>query len=359
MKNWREILGLVIATTLSTLVVWWAAGMGTVYRNYDGPYYVAVAKTWYDKAALGGQFAFNLPLEYYPAHFPFYPFLISIVSALGFNNLQAMVGINLAAGVSLSLAMYFIGKKSGWKNPFWIALATMFLWPRMWAVRSVGSPETLFMLALVGALYFFDKGKYGYAGVAGALAVLTKSPGVLLIPTFGILAVWKSIEKKKFETAILWPVILVTLALAGLFYFYYLRTGDFLAYFHTGDNIHLGFLPFRVFDSSQSWVGSFWLEDIIWVYLAAGLGVYYAFKKNITWGLFGAIFYISLLFVAHRDISRYSLPLVPIAMMGFAEVWSRKEVRTALLLLLIPLFFYTLNFVNNNTLNIADWAPLL
>jgi hypothetical protein len=358
MQNWRDKLILSAVTIISTLILWWMAGMGTIYRNFDGPYYIAVAKTWYDKAALGGQFSFNLPLEYYPAHFPLYPLFISVLSNMGINHMQAMVGINLVAAVLLALTIYSIAQKSGWKNPFWIALATMFFWPRMLAVRSVGSPETLFMLTTAVSLYFFDKGKYFPAAIAGSLAILTKSPGVLLIPTFVLLWIKEAKEKKKLNFSA-WPILLMGGTLIGLFYFYFLKTGDFWAYFHTGDNIHLGILPFRVFDSSQSWVGSFWLEDVIFVYLLGGLGVFYALKKNKTWGLFGAVYYLSLLFVSHRDISRYSLPLIPIILMGVSDLWNRKEIRWATVLIIIPILFYSLNFIRNNTLSIADWAPLL
>ena len=44
---------------------------------------------------------------------------------------------------------------------------------------------------------------------------------------------------------------------------------------------------------------------------------------------------------------------------GLAEIFERKEVRWVLVLMVIPLFFYTLNFVSHNTLLIADWTPLL
>jgi 4-amino-4-deoxy-L-arabinose transferase-like glycosyltransferase len=358
MKRWHKLLILGSLTAVSTFGIWIMTGMTTIYRNYDGPYYVAVAKTWYDKQSLGNQFSFNLPLEYYPAHLPLYPLLISLAAKTGLDYLQAMVAVNLIGAVALVISMYVIASKSGWSNPVWIALATMFFWPRMWAVRSVGSPETIFILMTVWSLYCFTQKKYWLTAIFGSAAILTKSPGVLLIPAYAIAALGKILETKKIDWK-MWPLSILPAAIGGLFYFYFLRTGDFWAYFHTGDNIHLGLLPFRIFDSSQPWVGSFWLEDIIWIYLLGGLGVYAALKKNRVWGIFGAIFYLSILFVSHRDISRYSLPLIPIIAMGWAEIWNRKEVRVATLLILIPMYLYTLNFVQNNVLDVGNWAPLL
>jgi Gpi18-like mannosyltransferase len=354
----KNILTLVIVAILSTLAIWLTAGMPVIYRNYDGPFYVVVAKAWYNKDVIRNTFSFALPLEYYPAHFPLYPALISLVALINLNHLQAMVVVNMLASAVGAVVLYKIAEKLKWEQPFWIALTWLFWWPRMWAVRSVGSPETLFILAIMTSLYFFQEKKYWLAGIAGSLAVLTKSPGILLLVAYGVWFGVNYIKTKKIEYKI-WPVLLIGLTAVGLFYFFYLKTGDFMAYFHTGDNIHLQWLPFRVFDSTQPWVGSFWLEDIIWIYLIGGIGIYRALKKNLVWGVFGAVFYTSILFVSHRDIGRYSLPLVPVVLMGLSEIFTKKEIRWLLVLAIIPLFFYTVNFVTNNTLAIGDWGPFL
>ncbi len=138
-----------------------------------------------------------------------------------------------------------------------------------------------------------------------------------------------------------------------------MQTGDFLAYFNSGDNIHLQSLPFKIFDSSQAWVGNWWLEDILFIYLISGIGVYLAYQKNKVWGWFGIVFLTAIAFVSHRDISRYSLPLVPVVLLGFNQVWERKIVGLALIGWLIPLAFYTINFLNHNVVNIPNFAPFL
>jgi len=265
--------------------------------------------------------------------------------------------VNLLATAAGAVVIYKIFEQKKWGGPLWISMAWLFLWPRMWAVRSVGSPETLFILFIMLSLWAFDMKKYWWAAIAGSLAVLTKSPGILLLITYCTLAIGNYLKTKKVEWKT-WPVGLIGLTLVGLFYFFQIRTGDFWAYFKTGDSIHLGIIPFRIFDSSQPWVGSWWLEDVIWIYLIGGLGVYRALKKNLVWGVYGVILLSTILFVAHRDISRYSLPLVPVVLLGLSEIFERKEVRWAIVLLIIPLFFYTLNFVTHNILAIADWAPL-
>jgi Gpi18-like mannosyltransferase len=359
MKRIKEnVWTLIAAAVLSTVLLWAAAGMKAIYQNFDGPFYIVVAKAWYNKDFIRNNFSFALPLEYYPAHFPLYPALIDLITIFRINHLQAMVVVNLLVSVAGVAALYKIAEKLKWEHPFWIAFTWLFWWPRMLAVRSIGSPETLFVLTIISSLYFFEKKKYWLSGICGSLAMLTKSPGILLLLAYGIWLLVNYIKTKKLEFKI-WPVLLIGLTALGLFSFFYLKTGDFMAYFHTGDNIHLQLLPFKVFDSSQTWVGSIWLEDIIWVYLIGGIGVYRALKKNLIWGIFGAVFYATILFVSHRDISRYSLPIVPVVLMGLSEIFAKKEIRWFLVLAIIPIFFYTLNFVMGNTLSIADWGPFL
>jgi len=338
LKHWMVLAG---AAIISTVAVWAVVGMTTVYQNYDGPYYAAVAKCFYNKDCLGKSFDFPLKLEYYPAHFPLYPTLIRLIGVIGL--IRAGVIINLLAAVAGTIVVYEVSGRKLWAGLTWL-----FFWPRMWAVRSIAGPETLFILFLVSSLYFFQKGKYWLSGITGAMAVLTKSPGILLFAAYAMIMNRKS-----------WPVLVIPLTLVGLFYFYKVQTGDFLAYFHSGDNIHLQALPFRVFDSSQPWVGTFWLEDILWIYLVGGIGVVRAIRKNKVFGTFGAVFYATILFVSHRDIARYSLPLVPVVLLGLSDVLERKEVRWVIGLLVIPMFFYTVNFLIHNQLPIADWGPFL
>jgi len=347
-----------VVILVSTAVVWLPVGREKIYENYDGPYYVAVARSWYNKEILGRNFSFPIPLEYYAAHFPLYPALINAISAFGLNRLQAMLAVNLAATAAAAMVIYKVVEVQKWGNPLWVALAWLFVWPRMWAVRVVGSPETLFVLWIIASLYFFQKRKFWQAAIFGSLAVSTKSPGILLFPAYLLWWGENFMKTKKWEGKI-YPILLIPAALAAVFGLFWLRTGDFWAYFHSGDNIHLQLLPFKVFDSSQSWVGNFWLEDVLWIYFIGALGIYHAFKKSRVWGWWGAVFFVSILFVSHRDISRYSLPLVPIVLVGLSEFLNRKEVRLTLLLFLIPAYLYTVNFVSHNFFPISDWGPFL
>lgn len=352
--------GIIISLTaiISTVLLWIPAGMQKIEENFDGPYYLVVAKSWYQKSIIENNFSFPLPTEYYAAHFPLYPLLINIFSMTGINHLQAMLLVNLLATIIGANVLYLIAAEKKWGNPLLLALAWLFIWPRMWAVRSIGSPETMFITFIMLSLYTFENKKYWQAAVWGILATLTKSPGILLLPAFGFWWFCHSRETKKWDVKP-WPVVCILLGLFGVFWLSGRQAGDFWAYFHSGDNIHLQNLPFRVFDSTQPWVGNWWLEDIIWIYFVSLVGVIRAMKKSDVWGWWGVVFLTVIAFVSHRDIARYSLPLVPVVLLGFAEMWERKEVRWAALAMLVPLYFYSLNFVLHNTVTISNWAPFL
>ena len=82
--------------------------------------------------------------------------------------------------------LYEVFDKLKIRNSLFLAAMFLFVWPRMWVVRSVGSPETLFILFIVLSLYAFQKKSYWLSAIAGALSVLTKSPGVLLFVAYGL-----------------------------------------------------------------------------------------------------------------------------------------------------------------------------
>ena len=121
------------------------------------------------------------------------------------------------------------------------------------------------------------------------------------------------------------------------------------------------FPPFSIFSPvGRFWTGDFWLEEVIWLWLIYGLTVTRLWKKKLyTEALFSGVFFLSTLFVAHRDIARYSLPVAPFAVIAWKEILGKKEFRWILVMLILPIFLYTWNFILNNQAPIPDWAPYL
>ena len=283
MKRWK--LKLALATVISSLVVWlpfalqiklpgwgldFSQGMGVVFANFDGPNYIIVAKTWYQKAMIGKMFSNPLPLEYYPAHFPLYPALIRLFDFV-MSGPWAMLIVTVLGTILASWTFYRLLLSIEVKNAKWISLVFLFFPARWLIVRTVGSPEPWFILFILSSILAYKNKKYWLAGLWGALATLTKSPGVLLLAGYGVDWLIKGFKNKKWEWKC-WPVVSMILAIPLLFWFYQMQTGDIWAYFNSGDNFHLFFPPFSIFSpKGQFWTGDFWLEEIIWLWLIYGM----------------------------------------------------------------------------------------
>jgi len=383
-KDLKNIFLIAFFSLLSTFLIWlpfflrltsfWkialpAEGMATIMKNFDGLYYVVVAKSLYQPDIINGLFSFPLPDIYYTAHFPIYPLLIRLISPIT-GYLWGMLSTTLVSSILAAIVFYLFLKEFKYsKQALWLTLIFL-LFPARWlVVRSIGSPETLFILFILASFFFFKKKNYWLAGIFGALTQLTKPPGILLFAGYSVFLLienWDQIKAKALDTIInifkkAYPLLLIPISLLALFAVYRFTYGDFWAYFHSGENVHpILWPPFQVFSSNAGWVGTFWLEDIIYLFLLEAVGIILLFKQKRTdLGVFAAVFFTATLFVAHRDLARYSLPLVPFLLIAFEPFLIKKEFKIAFWIIIIPIFLYAINFIAANTTPIANWTPLL
>lgn len=345
-------------------------GMATIVSNYDGPLFLVAAKSFYNPEIIKASFQFPLPTEYYTAHFPLYPFFIKIFSYI-FGYPYSMLFVSLLSSIAAVYFFYKLAKKYVDKKEIWWLTTIFALFPARWLiVRSVGSAEPLFIATIIASIYYFKKEKYLKAGIYGALAQLTKSPGILLfvayffsilVPVIKNAIASNSISAiKRMKLKKYLPLLLIPFSLILLFSFYFLRTGDFWVYFKSGDNIHLFFPPFQVFNYSAPWVGTFWLEEIIFIYLLAGLGLFKLIQEKeevLSW--FVGIFFTSILFVSHRDVLRYALPMLPFLLIAYSKTLVKKEFKLVFYIILIPIYLFSLAYISQNTMPISDWSPFL
>lgn len=344
-------------------------GLATIVSNYDGPLYLVAAKSLYNKTVIETSFQFPLPAEYYTAHFPLFPLLIRLVGIIT-NYPYAMLIVTLLSSI---LAIYFFHKliSEFVGNKDAVFLTFLFaIFPARWLiVRSTGSADPLFVGAIIASIFYFRSKKYLLAGVWGLVAQITKSPGILLFISYALYLLMP-IVKEKVGTAAKWlqnlnlkksyPILLIPLGLLMVFTLYYFTQGNFWAYFHSGDNIHLFFPPFQIFNYSAPWVGTFWIEEIIFIYMIGAVGVYRLFaKKEYEIAIFSIIFFALTLFIAHRDLMRYSLPLVPFLYVAFSDVLVKKEFKVATAVIIIPIYLFSLAFISQNVMPISNWAPFL
>jgi len=332
----------------------------TVFFNYDGPNYMVITKCGYNKDCIGPNFSLPQPLEYYPAHLPGYPILINFVSNFT-STPKAMLLVTLFGSIFLTLILYeFLKLFIKEKPAFWLSILFIFFPARLFVLRQIGAPETWFLASIIASIFYFKKGKHLVAAIFAALAQSLKTPAILLFASYGIMAIYEFIKNKDFIRVfkkyfwfILTPVIIF-----AIFNLYRLQTGDFWAYFNSGDNFHLNKLPYLVFISTKSWIDTIWLEDIIYIYLIAIYGVYRLFKKYkfdiIT--IFPALFTFATLLVAHRDISRYITPVYPFLLLAFAKFLNKKSIKIIFLILFPAILLYAINFVTGNVAPITDWG---
>lgn len=386
MERVRPFLLIALASVATTFLLWlpfllrleslWGIklpqnGMATVVANFDGPYYIVAAKTLYNSDIITQNFAFGLPAIYYSAHYPLFPLLVrGLATSLPFlGYTYSILAITALTSILAAWVFYLLLGEFGIKQKLWFIILFLIFPARWFIVRSVGSPEPLFLLTIMASIYFFKKEKWWFAGILGGLAQATKPPGILLFIAYVVALVapqWTQLAHINFSNwlkSLAWrayPILLIPLILLTIYAFYGWRYGNFLAYFNSGDNIHLVFPPFQVFNPELPWVGTFWLEEIIWIYLLVAIGLVRLIKqKKALLSCFVGVFFISILFVAHRDVARYSLPLIPFLFIAYQDVLSAKWFKWVVLAVILPIYLFSLAFVANNVTPIADWGPLL
>ena len=367
MRRIYPYLILTLIVLISSLVLWRNVDFLTIYRQYDGPLYVVPAKTFYNPKTIDDlHVETGVSNKYFAAHLPLYPILIRTVREIGevggiwgkLGYLKAMVVVNLLITIGLVLFFYYLLKKFKLtKNPLILASVLLFL-PRFLVVRSTGAPESLFILLILLSLFFFEKEKFWLAGLFGGLATMTKTPGILLFGGYGLVFLERTFKEKKVNWRWL-GIMLIPLGLLVVFWLYQIQYDDFFAYFNSGDNIHLVF-PYSVFNFQKPWVGTAWLEEILFYYFIYGLTIIYLKNsKYRSFFYFSLVFFTATLFVQHRDISRYSLPLWPLALIAFEEFFTSKKFLIIFIILLPAIFLYAWNFLLYNVMPISDWSAFL
>jgi hypothetical protein len=365
----KQLIFLIVISLFSVFVVWlpfllnfspllpesgYHGGLSRVIENYDGPNYLIIAKTLY-QSSLITQFE-TMPHDvYFPAHLPLFPLLVRATQLI-VPGYKAGLLVILASQLFMVFFIYRLSRlKLSPNHAFWITLLAMFIPFRWWAVRSIISPEPLFVGSIVASIFFFKQKKYLQSGIFGFLAQITKSPGIFL---FFAYLVYFVVFRKRISKKHLW-LLLIPLGGLAVFTFYWLQAGNFWAYFSSPD-IPIHIFPFISMLKNGMWIEEFWLEEFLWLWLLSGMGIYQLFKKGLKIeGVFSLIFFIPTLFLLHRDIARYSLPIWPIILTGCPDIFKQKAIKIILVILLIPAYFYTIKFIFYNYQPISNWAPFL
>lgn len=376
-KTTRDCLFLAAVTVLITLLVWlphilalsdfWGLsfkeGFSTIYRNFDGIEYIIIAKSFYQNSLMA-QIPQSLPGIYFASHFPGYSILILLFAPI-FGFLKSMLFIAILSTIASAIAFYFLVKDFKLTDhPLFLSVVFLILPARWLIVHSVGSSEGLFIFLIILSIYFFMKYELTQnikfillTALTAAAAQITRPPGILLFIALVFyihIRMFKQIKPQGFLKPMLnhlkyWPLVLIPVSLVGIFYLYQQNLGDFWAYFHSGDNIHLTFPPFAVFNKHQFWVGDIWLEDIVYIFILGFLGAATLYKKKL-YPIFAFVltYLIASTLIVHRDIARYTLPVAPFILIAFEKVLTSKEFKIILPVILIAIYLYAQNFLLAN-----------
>lgn len=383
---WKK-LGIIFVVTLVSLGIFWAPfllridkfwgiefkgqGMETIVANFDGLNFLVVAKSLYEPSAIEeinrSFLTGNDPL-YFTAHYPGFPLLVKALNSF-MTGPQAILGSIVISNLILAggLYLFYLAYAKRPKLAVYLVMIALFLPARMLSDRGVGSNEPLFMGLVFFSLYLASKKRYWWSAILGSMAILTRSPGIILFGGY-LVSVWLMVGKTWQEKMrVLLPYLLMPITLVGIWMFYGLQHGNLMAYFQSGVSMNIHFPPFSVFGTNQEWVSGMWREEILYIYLLFGLGLLSLGKRLVSRKSFAklavlsysTIYLVSILFVAHRDVARYSLPIAPIVILGFESHLHNVWVRRVLLVLLIPIYLLGWQFVLQNIQPVADWSGLL
>lgn len=186
------------------------------WANFDGEHFMALAQFGYQ--------------EYTQAFFPLYPWIISLSNNIPGDRLVILAKTGLLlSSVSFLAALAFFYKLLRIDYTSRFSLGVIFLllaFPTSFYFDALYS-ESLFLMLICAAFYFFRTKHYFWASMLGFLACTTRVFGVLIFISFLIdLFVYKIPFKKSF-----W-IILIPLGLVSYMAYLYYSVGDPLAFYN-------------------------------------------------------------------------------------------------------------------------------
>lgn len=341
------------------------SGMNVIVQNFDGLNFLVVAKSLYNPVLIeeiNAQFLTGNEPIYFSAHYPLMALIIralsSVVSLPNALLITIVITNLLLAYALVHFFAYFVKNK---KLVLILSLLALFFPARMLSVRAVGSNEPLFMAFVLLSLVAFSKKQNWQSALLGSLAVLTRSPGILLFGAY-VISTWYMVHGTWLaKLRSLLPYLLMPTTLLGLFGYYGYTYGDYFAYFNSGDNLHLFFPPFTIFSNTATWISDMWREDIVYLYLFYIGGLLLLPRTASQLKAYALVYGSTLLFVSHRDLARYSLPLSPLVWLGYENLIARVPASYAkyLWIALIPIYLFGWQFVLSNIQPINDWSVFL
>jgi len=319
----RPELWLALAAVGGSLLVYlpFLGDMTTVYRFWDGPNYLTVARTLYDVRPDNPLLAYVYRPTYFLTHLPVYPLCVRALSSIGYE--PALLLVSVLASIAAVLLFYRLARDA-WKvpSPEFLSLVFLFLPPRWLLYRTTGATEALAIALTLASLWWFEKARYGRASLAAAVAAVTRISGLMIAPAYAVVLLrqrrWRSLP---------WLAV-IPAGLFGYFVFCAVRFGNFFAYLAPHGEKLAAFRPFGFLPTLFQKGLYHQVEFHILLFLV------YAVGTSRLWGRFPVLFWYCvfelalLVCVSTEDWSRYFLAMAPFALIvGFRDLIDTRAFR--------------------------------
>jgi hypothetical protein len=324
----RPELWLAFAAVASSFAVYFPflRDMTPVYRFWDGPNYLTVARGLYEIRPDNPLLAYVYNPSFFASYLPFYPLCVRALAWVGYE--RALLLVSILAATAAVLLFYRLARDV-WRlpSPEFLSLVFLFLPPRWVLYRSVGATESLYMAATLASIWWFERGRIGRASGAAALAALTRISGLMIAPAYAVLL----IRRRRYRS-LLW-LGLIPAGLLAYFAFCAVRFGDFFAYFTPhGEKLArlmpFGFLPVLFQKGLYHQV-----EFHILLALVYAVGIWRLRPYPVLFSY--CVFELALhLCLSTEDWSRYFLSMAPFALV----VGYRDVIDTRLFRWILPVF---------------------
>jgi hypothetical protein len=219
-------------------------------------------------------------------------------------------------------------------------------------VSHTGSSEPLFLTFITLSLSFYFSQKHSASALTAALAMATRPQGALLGLGYLALALYDLFRSRDLKGVFnrYWVYLSIPATFLLICAYYLRQTGDFWAFF-ASISIFNHFAPtlFPTFNFGAPNIETFWHEGSVLYYLIYGYAIVKLLAlKQFKLALLTLVFYLPLLTLQHTDISRYALSLLPMTIIAFHELLSRRDFLITVLLLLPATIMYGADFIQHN-----------
>jgi len=238
---------IVIAIAMLGIAPLFPAPPGGIQPTVSWDVFLAWDSHFYQAIALDGYEYVNDGQGHNVAFFPLFPLLVRAVMSGGLPfNVAGTVVNNLAFLGALIVLYAWVQESHGQKVARWTT--AVLAWCPFSLFGTVIYTEGLFLLWSTAALRAYDRKHYGWSGLWGGLASVTRLPGIALSGAF-LLVAWR--EKRP---AIAYFPSLATAGGVGLYSLYcWMRFGDFLAFLKVQQAWH----------PEQAFYGQGWLKMLV------------------------------------------------------------------------------------------------